>query len=63
MKNYHFTVKLSGWGNTPQEAWEDLLEEVGYNLSDEMPEEYELVDEEVDEQLPESICQDGSIAI
>lgn len=60
MKRYEFTITLAGYGDTPDEAWENAVE--GFSLdSGETPDEYTVEDE--DEQLPEKPCQDGSIAV
>jgi hypothetical protein len=63
MKHYIFKVTLSGYGKTPEEAWDDAVETFAQD-----PGGYDDGDWErdpngdLDEQLPEATCTDGSIA-
>jgi len=60
MKHYTFPVTLSGYGDNPQEAWEDAVE--GFCHDPGSPDDEGYTVEEDDPQLPESISDDGSIA-
>jgi hypothetical protein len=45
MKAYEFTVRVIGVGNTPQEAWEGILEDGTFRFDDgdyEIPEEKDI---------------------
>ena len=44
-KEYVFTMKLRGWGTTPEEAWADVQESMGGDMSHTaMPEEHEATE-------------------
>lgn len=49
MKNYIFTVRLSGWGDTKEEAWNEAVE--SFSIDSGPPpdgNDVEIVDEEED---------------
>jgi hypothetical protein len=44
MQNYLFTITLAGYGNTPQEAWDDACTNFNMDWGD-APEEYTVKEE------------------
>ena len=47
-KEYDFTIHLSGIGDTPEEAWEDVCRKVNFGTCEddwEMPRTYKIVDQ------------------
>lgn len=49
MKNFEFKLTLSGWGDTPEEAWENVQDNF-YPEKEPMPDEYDVIDERDDEE-------------
>lgn len=62
MKRYEFNITIAGYGETADEAWEDACEGFSQDPGA-TPDESEYTVEDEDEQLPENICDDGSIAV